>query len=211
MAAPAPSKTARRSARQRAVRMFNTLADAIDEERLGARPSGEDVNDLYESLCAQLPVHLHEDLKSARNLWIENGGDGDLKEELLLAEKEWETPNGPEPLSKHGTLSDSSGKAFRLKSKAFMLTFHSLLFVAGVQLWMEFHAWVQDRLQRFGATHYSCTLEESAGSASNNRVHLRCYFSWLGSIPGIDHVSTKEWRFRDICPRVDQNKEHRGP
>jgi hypothetical protein len=45
-----------------------------------------------------------------------------------------------------------------------MLTFHSVQFVAGVLLWMEFHTWVKERLQRFGATHYSCTLEEFVGS-----------------------------------------------
>ena len=212
MAAPAvPTKTERRSQRQRAVKMFNVLAGEIDADPLNARPSGADVDELFKHLCTMLPAHSHENLKDARNIWVDNGGEGELCEDLLPVEELFFAPDGPDALPKHMTLGDASGKAFRLRSRAFMLTFHSVQFVGGVLLWMEFHTWVKERLQRFGATHYSCTLEESVASGSEKRCHAHCYFSWHGSNNGIDHSTTKEWRFRDIAPRVDKNTENRGP
>ena len=94
------------------------------------------------------------------------------------------------------------GKEFRLHSRAFMLTFNNIDWVASSLLWEEFKAWAEERRQCFGATHLSCTLEQSLSSPDSSRVHFHCYFSWHGSA-GVDHSSTQEWRFQSV-PRGER-------
>ena len=104
------------------------------------------------------------------------------------------------------------GQAFRLHSKAFMLTFNCLAFVASPELWQAFQAWVEDRKAAHDVTFWSATMEESLHSANDGRVHLHAYFSWHGAnSKGIDHKTTDAWVFRGVRPRVDKNTEGRGP
>lgn len=192
--------------------MFNSLAREFDVDELCFRPSGDDVQKFFEEMCSALPMQRRDDLDEARKVWTENGGDGDLNADLLPSDDVVLAPDGLEPLPNHSTMAGTAGKEFRLHSRAFMLTFHCIRWVASLLLWEEFKAWVEERCKRFGATHYSCTLEESKATSSTERVHAHCYFSWHGAgSAGVDHTSTKEWRFQGIHPRVDKNTDHRGP
>jgi hypothetical protein len=93
-----------------------------------------------------------------------------------------------------------------------MLTYNSLAFVLTPKLWGEFEDFVQDRVKVFKATNYSCTIEHSENSQDTGRIHLHAYISWHDrKSPTIDHRTTDAWVFQDVRPRVDVNKEKRGP
>ena len=103
-------------------------------------------------------------------------------------------------------------QAFRLKSKAFLLTFNSADFDSGRALWDSFLVWISERVQQTGAAQWSAALERSLHSSKGDRVHLHVYFSWLGpSARGVDCRGTDSWMFRGVRPRVDVNTEARGP
>lgn len=103
-------------------------------------------------------------------------------------------------------------EAFRLRAKAFMLTFNCVAFAISPELWAAYHAWVQERSAKYKATYWSATLECSLHAQADRRVHLHCYLSWHGpGANGIDHATTDEWTFQGVRPRVDANTENRGP
>ena len=85
---------------------------------------------------------------------------------------------GPAALQRHRLLD----AGFRLKSKAFMLTFHSRDFTD--KTWPPFHAWVLERCAALGARRWAACLEESlaaapamgsAGSVTDKVYHLHAY------------------------------------
>ena len=124
-------KTARRSNRDEAVKLLNKLAAQISKPAIPRRAGGEDVRKLYEELCSELEDR--EELSRARSLWVENGGV-ELDESLLLvrvdagSEDEQEGfPGGEQPVSGHRRLHTvaAAGKSFRMRARAFMLTFNS--------------------------------------------------------------------------------------
>ena len=52
----------------------------------------------------------------------------------------------------------------------------------------------------------------SEHAAITSRAHLHAYVSWHDpQKPTIDHRTTDAWVFKDVRPRVDINKEKRGP
>ena len=210
-------KTTRRSNREDAVKLFNKLAMQVSKPAIPIRAGGEDVRKLYEVLCSELEDR--RELTRARSLWVDNGGV-ELDESLLVvedAEVEGENegfPGGEQPVSGHRRLHYpvvAAGKSFRLRARAFMLTFNSLSFVADAAFFKDLVAWVKERVKRFGATIYSACLEQSEHSDDEGRVHLHAYFSWhsAGS-QGIDHTTTDEWVYLGVRPRVDCNSEARS-
>ena len=55
-------------------------------------------------------------------------------------------------------------------------------------------------------------MEISEHSSVSGRVHLHAYISWHDpKVPTIDHRTTAAWVFCNVHPRVDANKERRGP
>ena len=112
----------------------------------------------------------------------------------------------------HSLLRASLKNPFRLHSKAFMLTFNCLQFVASPGLWTTFQKWVEDKAHELRATYWSATMEESEHSEQDGRVHMHCYLSWHGpNAAGIDHTTTDAFVFQKVRPRVGCNTEKRGP
>jgi hypothetical protein len=212
------SKDGRRERRRDAVKSFNNLAVASSLDALKIRPAPTELQSLYAKLCKALPQARWEELKAARLTWCDNGG-ADLDLGLLPgagtqdADKATDDcPDGAEPLPSHTQLVSLQGRAFRLHSRAFMLTFNSMGFVLSVGLWTSFCAWVVAKAKEFKAKHWSATLEESKLSEDVGRVHCHAYFSWHGAgSKGIDHTTTDAWVFQGVRPRVDKNTEARGP
>ena len=62
-------------------------------------------------------------------------------------------------------------QTFRLQSRAFLLTFNCLAFVASWELWSAFLEWIKERAERFKAKVWSCTLEESQDSSDEEQTH----------------------------------------
>ena len=125
-----------------AVKNLNSLAKEFEVTGVKVRADVEEVVSLYEALGATVPADRREELIQIGGAWKENGGDGDLPD---LGGDEHDSGDGPESsdlIAAHVHLRLAAGSAFRLKSKAFMLTFNCLAFVAGEELWSEFQTWV---------------------------------------------------------------------
>ena len=206
-----------RCGREVAVRSFNSVALELRLSTLSSRPSADAVTQLWVRLCkAAVPAH-YETLETARKEWLQNNGGGLLPANLLHGQAFDDVDHGSEVLDGHRTLAAAppvpKGKkaGFRLRSKAFMLTFNSTAFKEGTELWDEFLEWVRGRATAHGATEWSAALERSTNSSADDRVHLHVYFSWLAPKgAGVDHSTTDEWVFRGTRPRVDVNSENRG-
>ena len=204
-------KTVRRAGRDEAVACFNSLADSCGVEEVGYRPKAAEVQALFGQLLACLSDDDLDKFREAREKWCSNGG---CELPQVTRQRSGEGGNEDGTLAGHRTLQQEFYKtkkgAFRLQSKAFMMTFNSILFVASAEFWVEFVDWVKDRCQTFGAKFWSCTMELSLRSEEVGRVHLHAYWSWT-TARGVDHDCTDQWCFRGVRPRVDVNSEHRGP
>ena len=174
----------------------------------------------WKDLCGAAQPEHRAALQAARSAWLDNHGGGDLPERLI--------PNADGDGGGHAGASDildnhrlacgatqacsASRKGFRLKSKAFLLTFNSASFTNDERLWREFLEWIQSRVRLHKATQWSAAMEKSMHSPDSARVHLHVYFSWMGAgAKGVDQGSTDDWVFKATRPRVDCNGEKRGP
>ena len=206
----ASTKTERRAQREEGVRNLNELAAQAGVDPIRTRPAVEEVVGLVRSLQCKLGPDDMPALQEAVDFWRENGGGGDFPNFVEPQEEMVDTPEG-ESVPYHKELVRRSGRAFRLCSKAFMLTFNSLVFANSPELWASFQAWVEEKKHAYKANYWSATMEESLESGEAGRVHLHCYLSWHGSSKGVDHSTTDAFVFKDVRPRVDCNTEHRGP
>ena len=169
-------KNERRGRREVAVKTLNCLAEEFEVDAISARPKVEDAVNLYTTLCDTVPAERAAELCAARDLWIANGGGGAFPEAPGADQDAEDGPDGRERDPGHSECRPLAGQAFWLKSKAFMLTFNCLAFVASPELWQAYQAWVEDRRTTFGITYWSATMEESVHSTDTGRVHLHCYF-----------------------------------
>ena len=155
---------------------------------------------------------------------MDNGGGGDLPEDVIprvsteaganTSTAEGETAS--DILELHRILVQSlygpaAKRAFRLKSKAFLLTFNSASFTDSKLLWETFLSWVEQRQADSQATYWSAAMERSLHSQQPGRVHLHVYFSWHGpGSQGVNQTTTDAWVFDGVRPRADVNTENRG-
>ena len=209
--------TARRDSRVGAVKILNEIATSVGVEGVLTRASASKVQALYEKLCVHVSGDDIAKLAAARDQWTDNGGGGDLPLDMLPdlhTDMNDEDVQSTDMLPGHRVLQQSlydATKAFRLKARAFMLTFNSRMFTVSLALWDTFAAWVKQKAAEFGASEWSATLEESLHADEDGKAHLHAYFSW--SKPGqngVDHRTTNGWVFSGIRPRVDVNSENRG-
>ena len=209
-------KVAWRTGRESAVKAFNTAAAILGVGSLPHRPSSDQVAEFWRAVCDAAEPHHHDDLKAARDQWVDNHGGGDLPEGCLAAEGD--DPQGASDLLEaHRTLCDGAPtgtptkKEFRLTSKAFMLTLSSSKLSGEVVLCENFEEWVRGRAKCAHATQWSLAVERSLHSAAEGRVHLHAYFSWVGpNATGANSRTTDDWVFAGVRPRVDVNSEMRG-
>ena len=207
-------KKVRRAGRGGSICASNALASELDVEEVLSRATGAQVRHLYVSVCEVVPGERAEEVADARRQLCSNGCE-DLYGSLLPVagpsgdddDDDDDLPDGKPPLENDRYLSSAIGRQFRLKSKAFMLTFNSSAFdqVSPDKLFEPFREWVIERAAKCGATSWSATAEIAS------RTHLHAYFSWQGpGASGIDHHTTSAWRFQDIKPRVDVNSDSHG-
>jgi hypothetical protein len=204
----------RRSGREQALKVFNTLASEHQLQLLSMRASTNAIEELYKQLCQRVTQEQVKRLSDAREAFCSNGGA--VLDVALLPSHQQRGQDAPEDatgaLEQHRTLVIK--KNFRLRSKAFMLTFNSILFAASFETWCAFVAWIMKKVTEYKARFYSAAMESSLSSVMPGRVHLHVYFSWHSGI-GIDHETTDGWCFdfksSTIRPRVDVYSENRGP
>ena len=76
-------KTDRRSLREQAVKALNKIVLSLNVGPVPMRASGDTVTDLWESLCDKATEAVRQELASARESWMGNGGC-ELDAELLV-------------------------------------------------------------------------------------------------------------------------------
>ena len=91
---------------------------------------------------------------------------------------------------------------FKLKSKAFMLTYNSFDFSPAT--WDSFLAYVKELRQKFGARAWSACLEQSlhADSGAADRYHLHGYLLWTDGV-GVQCEDLDPFIFQGVRPRID--------
>lgn len=204
-----------RAGREAAIRALNAVAHDLGVQQISCRPSPDEAAELWAHICKVATEEHHGALEAARAGWLEHNGAGVMPESLLHSGV---ADDSSDLVESHRTLlaGPAQGKkkkkaGFRLRSKAFMLTFNSTTFQPSRALWDDVLAWVKDRAATHGATEWSAALERSTQSSTAGRVHIHVYFSWLQrDAAGVDHATTDEWVFRGTRPRVDVNSETRG-
>ena len=205
----AERKSSRQNARREAMNTLNSLAKTVRVQEVP-----RDRPDLVPNLCLQLSGAALGGqlavLSDARAKWLANGG---CPLELAQDSNGASNPDSDDvesvpsgSVAMHREL-PAGGKAFRLHSKAFMLTYNSLSIKGAT--WDRFVAWSKALAVSLKATERSATLEKSLRSTEKDRLHLHCYLSWKRGV-GVDLRSLNKFVFNGIAPRVDVNSEHRG-
>ena len=167
----------RRSGREQALKVFNTLASEHQLQLLSMRASTNAIEELYKQLCQRVTQEQVKRLSDAREAFCSNRGA--VLDVALLPSHQQRGQDAPEDatgaLEQHRTLVIK--KNFRLRSKAFMLTFNNILFAASFETWCACVAWIMKKVTEYKARFYSAAMESSLSSVMPGRVHLHVYFS----------------------------------
>ena len=154
-------KFARRTKREDAVKQLNVVASAIGVDPIAVRSNMEDVAEHFSALCSEATAEHRDRLLGAASQWVENGGDdldltivpgGEVAEGADMGAESLLFPGGEEPVQGHSRIHKIPGKAFRIRSRAFMLTFNAVAFTATAALFEKFVLWLQGKMQEYGAT-----------------------------------------------------------
>ena len=224
-----PNANDRRKARDGAVRQLNEVAAELGVAPVAVRTAAGTVAKLFGQLVQLASGPVLERLSHAKDQWEANGGcelavvdrgasasctepteharndaGGDAADDTVVDVHDEQVDGRTQP--------DPSVRGFRLRAKAFMLTFNNTAWAYDILLWREFRAWVVGKATEYHAKYWSATVEESRHGDEPGRIHFHCYFSWHGlSASGVDRQTTDAWVFRGVSPRVDANAENRGP
>ena len=136
---------------------MNVIATSLGIDTVILRPAANDLEHFYRALCEEVPPERVTELRALRKKWCDNGGCGDLPENLLdkdvpLAGCD-QDPAECDTLPCHGPPGENAKGGYRLKARAFMLTFNALTIVASPEMWASFQQWVEDRKVKYKATY----------------------------------------------------------
>ncbi len=115
-----------------------------------------------------------------------------------------------DPIPQHGPI-----REFRLRGRAFMVTWNSLAFGTRSEEWAatwdDFKAFIEGPLKKaWKFREWSGKLERSLDSPEEGRVHLHAYLADPGPEEW-DTTALDTLKFQGVKPRIDTNKEKRGP
>lgn len=185
----------RQKKRRAALRELNALTEDIGFAAAALAFSTADnsrVEQRVRALQRRCPdAGFKERLHAAAKLYVENGG----KFSVDLMDEEGAVMEMP-LVSRHRVLKPT----FRLKSQAFMLTFHSATFTADA--FVHFQPWVKERATRLGCRAWAACLEQGTTETTQDKYHLHAYFYWNDGV-GVDLDTTDMLVFAGVRPRVD--------
>ena len=230
-------KNARRNHREEAARELNGVAASLSGRPavppIQLRSPGAIVANLHNTLLTDTRVLLEDQAKveAAGQKFLANGGDGDFSVRNAAVSSQLEAsaacsqgscgePSNQidgkacevptEPLTHHREL--DLPKEFRLRGKAFMLTYNSLLFGDASAPWEvafnEFVEFLEALRKGFKFKMWTAKMERSLSSTDEGRVHIHAYLAWSGE--GLDTTDLTPLAFKGVRPRIDVNREHRG-
>ena len=184
---------ARRDHRTSAVRALYALAEQVHlpGNRINAKEArNEDVERLVRLLEARMSnTDAMTRLRDAAKLFTDNGGifsSPVLDVDVVT----------PAAIDRHRVLLPS----FRLKSKAFMLTYNSSTIDA--TSFDPFRSFIVSLKSQFGARAWAACLEKSLHAEQADRYHMHAYLMWTDGA-GIDVRSLDPFYFDGVRPRVD--------
>lgn len=183
--------------RRASIGLMNDLAAEVGVNSISRKSSALGVEKLVRLLdprCqdGDLPARLRAAVES----YLDNGGKF-LSSIVPLAPAAAGTegdvdPEAPPVIERHRLLE----AGFRLRSKAFMLTYNNKAFTQAT--WAAFEAWVRERCRSLGARRWAACIETS----KNGRHHLHAYLWWTDGL-GLDRRNTDDFLFLNTKPRVD--------
>ena len=118
---------------------------------------------------------LHRRLREAALMYTQSGGQFSVG----VIEADADPPDEVSPLSKHKVLRGH----FRIKSQAFMLTYHSSSFQEAT--WLEFSTFVKALVPCLGCRLWATCLEKGTTEDTKHKYHVHVYFYWTDGV-GID-------------------------
>ena len=195
-------KLKRLKSRRRAVKELNTLVSELSLSLPALRPKAPDAA-LLGKVLRTLSKRCRDDEKTRRfaaavRQFTQHGGA--LPDGMELCPMDAGQPGEPSAVPRHKILQT----AFRLKSKAFMLTFHSESF--DTSSWEPFLAHIRSVAANFGARTWAACLERSENSqlcaTAGERYHCHAYFIWTDGA-GIMIRGLDAFEFQGSRPRVD--------
>jgi hypothetical protein len=196
---------ARSMLRRKALGSLNKLAEEIGATTISAKTAkAKRVEKLIKVLQRRLAAPTDvERLREAALSWVANGGR--LEGKLLIAPTSCTGDDAPDvEEATEGTLAFVPRhkvlvSGFRLRSRAFMLTYNSKAFRK--EWWTKFKAFIVSVAQKFTATAWAACVEKSSASLAR-RYHGHAYFFWLGG-EELCFRDLEPFVFEDIHPRVD--------
>ena len=184
---------ARRQHRREALAQLNELAGEcglLSAQVVVKLAMPAEVERLVRLLEARCGGDKQQRLRAAAKAWEDNGGEFSSP---VVAEDD----DTPAPVASHRVLKPN----FELKSRAFMLTYHSASFK--LETWAHFRAFVMGLKAKLGARAWSACLEESLSAPSASPVfHLHAYLFWTDGV-GVHCRELAPLYFGQVRPRVD--------
>lgn len=183
------SLNSRRNARHAAVREINALAADVGATpvRRVRKATPAQIETLVRILQRRMQTPGEADrLRGPVERWVENGGQFSV--DLAPAP-------GPEdpPLARHKVLAPG----YRLKSRAFMLTYNKGVFT--MDNWSAYEEFIRGLHERLGSHAWAACLEHSSEAG---RMHFHAYFFWTDGV-GVNFRNTDHFVFLATRPRVD--------
>lgn len=201
----------KRKVRRQVATALNKIADQLGVSHLKLdrkSPTSEQLEKLLRVVNARSPTAaVVADVRTATQTWLANGGT--LSTELEDESEAEQTPaedDVPSPVSGHKLLKPN----FRLRSKAFMMTYNSRSFTE--EDWPDFRKFVLKQKKAYGARAWAANLEESlhADVSGGQRVfHMHGYLFWNDGV-GIDKSDLSDLYFKSVRPRIDTCRQQKS-
>ena len=200
------AKTRRLLLRRSAVKELNALANDVGIPRIGCKTTASTT---VERLVLQVQDRCSDDatrrrLAAVLKTWVSNGGSlsCDLEEVGILSDANTATEDDAPILEMHELLK----KGYKLKSKAFMMTYNSKDF--GLWTWDRFRLWLRSLARKVGASTWAACLETTPQPSKRradgeDMLHIHAYLSWKAE-HGYDARNTDELVFEGVRPRIDK-------
>ena len=194
--------------RRKAVQRLNQLAAELSVARLPKKvKAGRKVEGLIFKLQSRCEDEvLRKRLSAAVQMWVDNGAQ-------LIGELTDEHGNAiPDPSTEIDEAQDSVigmhrflKKGFKLKSRAFMLTYNSRTFIP--ETWKTFLKFIKRLAKRFGAAGWAACLERTLDPSQDSKdgdsvFHTHGYLYWTSG-ENIERNNTDDFLFSGVRPRVD--------
>ena len=187
---------ARQRNRRQAVAALNELTTELN---ISARPlvlgrdDGSAVENRVRLMQRRCPtVSFSNRLRDAAALYTQSGGKFDAH---VLTEEDAVCMEVP-AVMKHKILQGH----FRLRSEAFMLTYHSKHIVPS--MWPDFEKFIKGVAKQLGARAWAACLKKGTTDDTATQHHFHAYFYWSDG-HGVDVQTLDAFVFADFRPRVD--------